>query len=201
MESEQHFLRYCGTVLSNQDIQSAIRSGDLQIRSPMELSIQPASIEIHLAQTVAFLMRERFEDGVIDFKKPTDNFLDYREIDPQHGLTIPEGTFFLGVSREWFSLPDQLRGKLDSNSSFDSLGLTVYTTAGLIDPGFQGHITLELKNNSGQPLIIYPDIKIGQISFSVLTSPATPYSGRYRNEYSENPKPIPSQYWRNFLQK
>ncbi len=206
MESKLHFLKYPGSMLSDRDIRLAIDSGYIQIESPTELCIQPASVDVHLASTIAFISRGRLKNSAIDLKKPVEDFMEYAEIDPIEGLALHPREFILGVTRESFSFPDQLAGNLDGKSSLGRLGLIVHSTAGFFDPGFCGHGTLEITNLTERPLIIYPDMPIGQMRFSVLSSPSERVYGdkslgskQYKNPYSLNPGPKSSEYYKNFL--
>lgn len=199
------FLKSGGTVLSDRDIKLALESGYLKIKSPGKLDIQPASVDVHMARTILVFDRRKVEDAVIDVKKPMDGYASYEVLDPKKGSVIHPHEFILGVTREWVELPSQLIANVDGKSSLGRLGLVIHATAGFVDPGFAGHVTLEMTNLTEQPLIIYPDMPVGQIRFTVLTSPAehkygesTLGSKKYTSAYSKDPKPIASQYWKNF---
>lgn len=205
MFSNLPFLKYPGAVLSDRDIRAAVESGYIEVKSPLDLNIQPASIDVHIAKTIMTFSRRHSKGAAIDVKAPVDGFVEYEELDPKKGTVLHPHEFILGVTCEWFGLPDQIILNVDGKSSLGRLGLVIHATAGFVDPGFRGHITLEITNLTEQPLIIYPMMPVGQIRFSVLTSPAEhPYgskglgSKKYPNEYSENPKPIASQFWKNF---
>ena len=197
------FLKYQGAILSDADIQLAVDSGLLEIK-PFDISsLQPASLDVHLAKTVAFIDRGKLHDAAIDLKKPVDEYMKYEEIDLLEGLIVHPREFLLGVTMEWFKFPTQIIGNLDGKSSLGRLGFVVHSTAGFFDPGFAGHATLEITNLTERPLKIYPNIPVGQMRFSVMTSPAKKVYGKllgskYFNPFSKNPKPIPSQYWKNF---
>jgi dCTP deaminase len=98
------------------------------------------------------------------------------------------------------SLPDDLVGRIEGKSSLGRLGLLIHSTAGFIDPGFSGHITLELSNVANLPITLYPGMKIGQVSFLRMTTPAdVPYgSARAGSKYQGQRGPTPSRYWENF---
>lgn len=200
-----NFLKSGGTVLSDGDIRLAINSGYLKIRPEKGLSIQPASVDVHLAKTVLTFARRRIKDGAIDLKKPIEEYIDFETLDPKKGTVIHPHEFILGVTKEWIELPNQLIANVDGKSSLGRLGLVIHATAGFVDAGFSGHVTLEITNLTDLPLVLYPGMPVGQIRFTVLTSPAEhPYgqeilgSKKYINSFSENPKPIASQYWKNF---
>lgn len=194
-----------GSVLSDQDIKKALKEGNLKIEAPHKLSIQPASMDIHLAKTILTFARRRFQGAVIDVKKPIDDYVDYEVLDPKNGTVIHPHEFILGVTTEYFELAPNLIANVDGKSSLGRLGLVIHATAGFIDPGYKGHVTLEITNLTEQPLIIYPNMPVGQIRFTYMASPAQVSYGdpslgsKYVNNYSTDPKPIASQYWKNFV--
>ncbi|KKQ66016.1 MAG: Deoxycytidine triphosphate deaminase [Candidatus Daviesbacteria bacterium GW2011_GWA2_38_24] len=203
--SDFEFLKYPGAVLSDRDIKSAIKSGFIEVKAPHKLNVQPASLDVHLAKTIMTISRRRSKEAAIDLKKPVDEFIEYEEIDPKRGTILHPREFILGVTTEWFRLPPQVIANVDGKSSLGRLGLVIHATAGFVDPGFKGHITLEITNLTEQPLVIYPNMPVGQVRFSVLTSPAENEYGsailgskKYPNDYDLSPKPIASQYWKNF---
>ena len=106
----------------------------------------------------------------------------------------------LGATAEMIGPPDDLVGRLEGKSSLARLGLLIHSTAGFCDPGFQGHVTLELSNVATLPITLYPGMKIGQISFERMTTPAdAPYgSGALGSKYQGQRGPTPSRYYRNF---
>ncbi|MBI3485632.1 dCTP deaminase [Candidatus Daviesbacteria bacterium] len=206
MKAQQlQFLKSGGTVLSDRDIKLAINSGYLKIKPEKNLSIQPASVDVHLAKTILTFARRRIKDGAIDLKKPIEEYIDFEVLDPKKGTVIHPHEFILGATKEWIELPNQLIANVDGKSSLGRLGLVIHATAGFVDAGFSGHVTLEITNLTDLPLVLYPDMPVGQIRFTVLTSPAEHAYGeqvlgskKYANSFSENPKPIASQYWKNF---
>lgn len=194
-----------GSVLSDKDIQKAIKQGQLEIKSPFPLKFQPSSMDVHMSRNIMTFARRRVEGAVIDLKKPVEDYMEYEVLDPKKGAVIHPREFILGVTSEWFKLGNQLIANVEGKSSLGRLGLVIHATAGFVDPGFEGHITLEITNLTELPIILYPDMLIGQIRFSVLSSPAEHSYGqavlkskKYINPYSKNAKPIASQYWKNF---
>jgi dCTP deaminase len=113
------------------------------------------------------------------------------------------GEFVLGSTLERLTLPDDLVARLEGKSSLGRLGLLIHSTAGFIDPGFDGHVTLELSNVANLPITIYPAMKIGQLSFVQMSEPAeTPYgSGSLGSKYQGQRGPTPSRYWQNFTEQ
>jgi dCTP deaminase len=198
--------QYQGAVLSDRDIKAAIKNGLMEIKSPYKkLSIQPASLDVHMAKTIMVFSRRRAKNAAIDTKAPVDEFVDYEVLDPKKGTILHPHEFILGVTEEWFGLSNRVIANVDGKSSLGRLGLVIHATAGFIDPGFSGHITLEITNLTDLPMIIYPGMPVGQVRFTILTSPSEHSYGdealgskKYPNPFSKNPKPIASQYWKNF---
>lgn len=193
-------------VLSDKDIKKAISEKVLQVKSPFEIPFQPSSIDLHLSKNIMTFARRRAKDFVIDTKKPVDSYVELEVIDKQKGTVIHPREFFLGVTTEWFLLSNNILANVEGKSSLGRLGLVIHATAGFIDPGFEGHITLEITNLTDLPIILYPDMPIAQIRFSLLSSPSIHMYGEkklgskgYKNPYSRNPKPIASQYWKNLI--
>lgn len=194
-------------VLSDRDIKKAIQEKSLLIKSPHELVFQPSSLDVHLSKNILTFARRRVKDFVIDLKKPVDEYMDNEVIDGKKGAVIHPHEFILGVTTEWFQLSNTHLANVEGKSSLGRLGLVIHATAGFIDPGFAGHITLEITNLTDMPMILYPDMPIGQIRFSTLSSPAEHQYGekvlgskQYKNPFSKSPKPIASQYWKNLAQ-
>ena len=198
------FLQHPGSMLADVDMELAIKSNYLKFKTPYALKLQPASIDLHLAPTIMVFARRRIEGSIIDVKKPVDKYVDYEVIDAKKGAVLHPREFILGVTKEWVGLPDQLLANVDGKSSLGRLGLVIHATAGFIDPGFAGHVTLEITNLTEQPMIIYAEMPIAQIRFSVISSPVRYKYGhkilgsKYHNGFSKNPKPVASQYWKNF---
>ncbi len=204
-EELDKFLGNAG-VLSDEGIKKAIALGLLELKSPQDLAFQPASLDIHLAPTIMTFARRRIGQAAVDLKKPVDEFVDYEKIDSVKGAVIYPHEFILGVTTEWLKLSDRLIANVDGKSSLGRLGLVIHATAGFVDPGFKGHITLEITNLTNMPIIVYPDMPIGQFRFTLTTTPAAKLYGakigsKYANSYSKTPKPLPSQYWKNLVKK
>lgn len=193
-------------VLSDRDIKAALKKKYLGIKSPYPVKFQPSSLDVHIAPTILTFSRRRIKNAVIDLKKPVDAYMEYEVMDPSQGTVIHPREFILGVTAEWFELNNELLANVEGKSSLGRLGLVIHATAGFVDPGWAGHITLEITNLTEQPMIIYPGMPIGQIRFSRLSSPAEHMYGesvlgtkKYKNPFSKNPKPIASQYWKNLV--
>jgi len=139
--------------------------------------------------------------GIIDVKQDLTGLTELIEIPADGVFMLHPGEFVLGSTLERVTLPDDLVARLEGKSSLGRLGLLIHSTAGFIDPGFDGHVTLELSNVANLPITIYPGMKIGQLSFVQMSEPAeTPYgSGALGSKYQGQRGPTPSKYWQNFV--
>jgi dCTP deaminase len=137
---------------------------------------------------------------VIDVKQPMEGLTELVEVKEEEAFILHPGEFVLGSTREYVKLPNDLVARLEGKSSLGRLGLLIHSTAGYVDPGFEGHLTLELSNVANLPITIYPNMKIGQISFFKLTSEAeNPYgSSAVGSKYQGQRGPTPSKYNENF---
>ncbi len=136
----------------------------------------------------------------IDVREPQEDLTELVEIDGEKPFILHPGEFVLGSTLERVRLPDDLVARLEGKSSLGRLGLLIHSTAGFVDPGFDGHVTLELSNVANLPITIYRGMKIGQLSFMQLTEPASaPYgSEALGSKYQGQRGPTPSRYWQNF---
>jgi len=137
---------------------------------------------------------------VIDVKQDLEDLTRLVEIDDGDAFILHPGEFVLGSTSERVTLPDDLVARIEGKSSLGRLGLLIHSTAGFVDAGFSGHITLELSNVANLPITLYPGMKIGQVSFLRMTTPAdVPYgSARVGSKYQGQRGPTPSRYWENF---
>ena len=138
----------------------------------------------------------------IDVKQPQEELTEEVEIGDDQPFILHPGEFVLGSTLERVTLPDDLVARLEGKSSLGRLGLLIHSTAGFIDPGWDGHVTLELSNVANLPITIYHGMKIGQVSFMQLSEPASaPYgSSTLGSKYQGQRGPTPSRYWQNFEQ-
>jgi dCTP deaminase len=136
----------------------------------------------------------------IDPAEQQDDLTELVETPDKSPFVLHPGEFVLGSTLERVRLPDDLVARLDGKSSLGRLGLLIHSTAGFIDPGWDGHVTLELSNVAKLPITIYPEMKIGQISFMQMTEPAhTPYgAGELGSKYKGQEGPTASRYFKNF---
>jgi dCTP deaminase len=185
-------------ILSDRDIRSAIASGDIGIEPFDVRDVQPSSVDLHVDRFFRTFHNARHP--FIDVKMPMDDLTEVIEVKEEEAFILHPGEFVLGSTMEYVKLPHHLVARLEGKSSLGRLGLLIHSTAGYVDPGFEGHLTLELSNVANLPITIYPNMKIGQISFFQLTSPAeNPYgSTAVGSKYQGQRGPTPSRYYENF---
>ena len=185
-------------ILSDRDIREAITSGRVGIEPFDEADIQPSSVDLHVDRLFRTFHNARHP--YIDVKKPMEDLTELIEVKDDEPFILHPGEFVLGSTAEYVRLPHDLVARLEGKSSLGRLGLLIHSTAGYVDPGFEGHLTLELSNVANLPITLYPGMKIGQISFFQLTSPAeNPYgSGAVGSKYQGQRGPTPSKYFENF---
>ena len=185
-------------ILSDVTIKEEINSGHI-IVDPLDFSaIQPSSIDLRLDRYFRVFRNQITK--VIDVKLDQEELTELVEVPADQYLVLHPGEFILGSTKETIGLPDDLVGRLEGKSSLGRLGLLIHSTAGYIDAGFMGNITLELSNVANLPIILYPDMKIGQISFIKMTTPCEhPYgSSKLGSKYKNQKGPTPSRYFENF---
>jgi dCTP deaminase len=185
-------------LLSDRDIRAEIAAERLGIDPYDPDLVQPSSVDVRLDTMFRVFNNTRYTH--IDPSIQQDELTSLVQPDPDEPFVLHPGEFVLGSTLELCTLPDDLAGRLEGKSSLGRLGLLTHSTAGFIDPGFSGHITLELSNVANLPVTIYPGMKIGQISFVQLSEPAqTPYgTGQIGSKYQGQRGPTPSKYWQNF---
>ena len=157
-------------ILSDISIKNGIREGRISVSPYDEHLVQPASIDIRL--DARFLVFRNYKYSCIDPKSPQPDLTELVTVDEHESFMIHPGEFVLGNTVERLTLGDDLVARLEGKSSLGRLGLIVHATAGYVDPGFDGHITLELSNVANLPIKLYPGMKIGQISFFAMSTPA-----------------------------
>jgi dCTP deaminase len=185
-------------ILSDKDILEEIRSGRIGIDPFDEADVQPSSVDLHVDRFFRTFNNHRHQ--VIDVKKPMEDLTEQVEVSKDEAFILHPGEFVLGSTMEYVGLPEDLVARLEGKSSLGRLGLLIHSTAGYVDPGFEGHLTLELSNVANLPITIYPGMKIGQISFFKLTSKAeNPYgSSKVGSKYQGQRGPTASRYFENF---
>ncbi|MFQ5426590.1 MAG: dCTP deaminase [Gaiellales bacterium] len=160
--------------------------------------IQPSSIDVRVDRFFRVFRNARYP--YIDVKRPMDDLTELVEVADGEAFILHPGEFVLGSTLERITLPDDLVARLEGKSSLGRLGLLIHSTAGFVDPGWDGHVTLELSNVANLPITIYAQMKIGQVSFMQLSEPAeSPYgSAGLGSKYQGQRGPTPSRYWKNF---
>jgi dCTP deaminase len=191
-------------ILSDRSIREQLDMGRIVIDPLDDTLIQPSSIDVRISHL--FRVFRNHSRGVIDVKADTRDLTELVEMpigDDGVGdepFMLHPGEFVLGSTYERIGVPDDLVGRVEGKSSLGRLGLLIHSTAGFIDAGFDGHITLELANVASLPITLYPGMKIGQVSFMTMTSPAdNPYgAGAKGSKYQGQAGPTPSRYHENF---
>jgi dCTP deaminase len=185
-------------VLSDRTIARLIGEGRIVIDPYDDALLQPSSVDVRVDRFFRVFHNARYP--YIDVKEPQEELTELVEIAGEQAFILHPGEFVLGSTLERIVLPDDLVARLEGKSSLGRLGLLIHSTAGFIDPGFDGHVTLELSNVANLPITIYHGMKIGQISFVQLSEPAEkPYgSGELGSKYQGQTGPTPSRYWQNF---
>jgi dCTP deaminase len=186
-------------VLADRTISRLLDEGRIEI-DPYDASLlQPSSVDVRVDRFFRVFHNARYP--YIDVREPQEDLTELAEIDDERPFILHPGEFVLASTLERIRLPDDLVGRLDGKSSLGRLGLLIHSTAGFIDPGWDGHVTLELSNVANLPITIYYAMKIGQLSFVQLTEPAAvPYgAGELGSKYQGQRGPTPSRYWQNFV--
>ena len=187
-------------ILSDRTLREQLAAGRIVIDPLDDALIQPSSIDVRISNL--FRVFRNHTRGIIDVKQDMVDLTELVEIS-EHGddpFILHPGEFVLGSTYERIAVPNDLVGRVEGKSSLGRLGLLIHSTAGFIDAGFDGHITLELANVASLPITLYPGMKIGQVSFMQMTSPAdNPYgSGAKGSKYQGQRGPTPSRYFENF---
>lgn len=185
-------------LLSDRDIRAETEAGRIVVEPWDPAMIQPSSIDFRLDRYFRVFENHRYPhiDPAVDQSDLT------REVvaEGDEPFILHPGEFVLGSTYEVVTLPDDLAARVEGKSSLGRLGLLTHATAGFVDPGFSGHVTLELANVATLPIKLYPGMKIGQLCFFRLSSPAEhPYgSAEYGSRYQGQRGPTPSRSYANF---
>ncbi len=185
-------------LLSDRDIKVEISSGRVKVEPFTDSMIQPSSVDVRLDRFFRVFENHKYE--VIDPSLEQSELTREVAVAPDDFFILHPGEFVLASTYEVITLPDDIAGRLEGKSSLGRLGLLTHSTAGFIDPGFSGHITLELSNVANLPVKLYPGMKIGQLCLIKLSSAAEhPYgSAVYGSRYQGQRGPTPSKSWLNF---
>ena len=185
-------------LLSDRGIKSELESGRIGLTPSEAELVQPPSVDVRPDRY--FRLFDNHKYAVIDPAEEQPELTRLIEVDPAEGFILHPGEFVLGSTYEKVSLPDDIAARLEGKSSLGRLGLLTHSTAGFIDPGFEGHVTLELSNVATLPIRLWPGMKIGQLCFFKLSSPAErPYgSGATYSRYLGQRGPTASRSHQNF---
>jgi dCTP deaminase len=185
-------------LLSDADIRAEIAAGRVALEPWDPEMMQPSSIDFRLDRYFRVFENHRYPH--IDPATDQSDLTRMVRTEGEEPFILHPGEFVLGSTYETVSLPDDLAARVEGKSSLGRLGLLTHATAGFVDPGFSGHVTLELANVATLPIKLYPGMKIGQLCFFRLSSPAEhPYgSARYGSRYQGQRGPTPSRSYQNF---
>jgi dCTP deaminase len=186
------------SVLSDRDIRAAMQAGRVRVDPYDPACLQPSSVDLHLDREFRVFRNNRYP--YIDVRQPQPDLTEIVAIEDEEPFILHPGEFVLGQTLEWVELPDDLVARLEGKSSLGRLGLLIHSTAGYVDPGWKGNLTLELSNVANLPIALYCGMKIGQISFFKMSSPVErPYGSKeLGSKYQGQSQPTASEYYRDF---
>ena len=185
-------------VLSDRTIRRMLAEGRIEIEPYDASLIQPSSVDVRVDRYFRVFRNSRYP--FINVKEAQEDLTELVEVDDDQPFILHPGEFVLGSTLERVRLPVDLVARLEGKSSLGRLGLLIHSTAGFIDPGWNGHVTLELSNVANLPITIYHGMKIGQLSFVQMSEPAdNPYGAdALGSKYQGQEGPTPSRYYKNF---
>ena len=185
-------------ILSDVTIREEIETGRIVIDPYDPTCVQPSSVDLHVDSQFRVFANSRYP--YIDVRREMPDLTELVEVPDGEPFILHPGEFVLGSTLERVALPDDTVARLEGKSSLGRLGLLIHSTAGYVDPGWDGYLTLELSNVANLPITIYPGMRIGQISFFRLSRPAeTPYgSEKGRSKYQGQRGPTASRFFEEF---
>jgi dCTP deaminase len=185
-------------VLSDRTIRAEIDAGRIEIDPFDPEMVQPSSVDIRVDKSFRVFHNNRYP--FIDVRQPMEDLTELVVIENGRPFILHPGEFVLGQTLERVTLPDDLVARLEGKSSLGRLGLLIHSTAGFVDSGFSGNLTLELSNVANLPITIYHGMPIGQLSFMRMDGPVErPYGSRETsNKYQGQTEPTPSRFYLNF---
>ena len=185
-------------ILSDKTIRQELANGNIGLEPFNPECIQPSSIDVHLSSK--FLIFNRVRHAAINVKEKQQGLMKEVNVKEDESFVLHPGEFVLGSTVEKVKMPNNIAGRIEGKSSLGRLGLLIHSTAGYIDPGWNGNLTLELSNVSPLPIKLFPGMKIGQISFIKMTSEVeNPYgSEKLKSKYQGQAEPGESRYYENF---
>lgn len=187
-------------VLSDRTIKEELAKGRIVIEPLGEGCIQPASVDVHLDRRILVFRNSR--RAYIDVRQDMSDLTDMVTIEDDKPFILHPGEFVLASTLEYIELPDDLVARLEGKSSLGRIGLLIHSTAGYVDPGWKGHLTLELSNVANLPVTLYCGMKIGQISYLKLSTPADNLYGSpaLGSKYQGQREATPSRIYRDFAE-
>ncbi len=184
-------------VLSDTTIKAEIAAGRLVFDPYDESLVQPSSVDVRVDRTFRVFHNSRHP--YIDVRKQMDDLTELVTVPEDEPFVLHPGEFVLGQTLEYVRIPDDLVARLEGKSSLGRLGLVIHSTAGFVDPGFEGNLTLELSNLANLPITIYHGMPIGQISFMRMDEAVErPYGKPAGSKYQGQAEPTASRYYLNF---
>lgn len=185
-------------MLSDKDIKKSLKNKEIQITPLDENYIQPSSVDLRVGSD--FRVFENHKYSHIDPKAEQNDLTTLVNSSQEEPFVLHPGEFVLGTTYEKVTLSNKIVARLEGKSSLGRIGLLIHSTAGFVDPGFSGYLTLELSNVANLPIKIYPEMKIGQISFYYLNSPSVSMYGdkSYGSKYQGQEGPTPSKSHNDF---
>lgn len=186
-------------VLSDRTIRELILAGRIEIDPFDPARVQPSSVDLRLGSRIRVFTNSH-RRSVVDLRQPADDLTELVELEPDRPFILHPHEFVLGITHERVCLPDDLVGRLEGKSSLGRLGLLIHSTAGFVDPGWKGRLTLELANILNLPITLYVGMPVAQISFQTLSTAAErPYgSSELGSKYQGDLDPMGSRYHLNF---
>lgn len=186
------------SVLSDRDIRAALQAGRVRLDPYDPACLQPSSVDLHLDREFRVFRNNRYP--YIDPRQAQPDLTEVVAIEDEEPFILHPGEFVLGQTLEWVELPDDLVARLEGKSSLGRLGLLIHSTAGYVDPGWKGNLTLELSNVANLPIALYFGMRIGQISFFAMSSAVErPYGSKeLGSKYQGQSTPTASAFYRDF---
>jgi dCTP deaminase len=186
------------SVLSDRDIGAALAAGRIKVEPYDRSDLQPSSVDLHLDRSFRVFRNNRYP--YIDVRSAQPDLTELISVADEEAFVLHPGEFVLGQTLEWVELPDDLVARLEGKSSLGRLGLLIHSTAGYVDPGWNGKLTLELSNVANLPIALYFGMRIGQISFLTMSSPVDrPYgSAGLGSKYQGQAEPTASAFFEDF---
>ncbi len=183
-------------LLSDRDINAELDAGRINLDPLDRTMVQPSSVDVRMDRYFRLFSNHKYP--FIDPAEDQPDLTHLLEVEPDEAFVLHPGEFVLASTFEAVTLPDDVAARLEGKSSLGRLGLLTHSTAGFIDPGFSGHVTLELSNMATLPIKLWPGMKIGQLCFFRLSSPADNTYSAYGNRYQGQSGPTASRSHINF---